>query len=686
MALAILELIDFGEGGYDLLVDTGTNTHFELKLGLAVSRRAGARFADELFHQTPLTTSEGGGDPLAPPQAMRLDPSGWPAGRVQAQLFSYKPGRRSPAFSDVVELPPLGRVPPRRRPPLAAAQSVGQPWPEVAMSAAAVQVRRIPHRDLTHARTASLDTILAEVIKLAQPVVASVLKAPAGEAASDPAANIVASLLKAVLAAIPGAPAPAGQTQAPIAETKSLDGGNRFASPMIFGIDDVLIGAAIGEVVKILPQLANAANQKDKERRAADHAFTSGILKDINQRLLMDQVLEAQRQAALAANNAPAGGQGAVAGLGPEQLAALVAAIAQLPPQGTAPVAETKSLSRAASRMPAEPRATPAPRAVLEPLVEPPLDWIGGKDAVFARAARIALRFRFVVAAPVPAAPLAKALLKVTLVDDANAALRYEKTVKLTGIRPGELLECPFEPGELAHLPPGSRLTATAALRWPGKAGRPAYEALGSHKLVLAGPLFVKAQGGEVGAERELTDMRRWRPFWNKIWEAPTLDRGEDSKRRWRLDADARYTVALGVDARNGVMETRHRPPDQPEDDPDAVLTNGRLKAGIEIGVAPLAQLRALWDRAELPAEVQTALADRAFIARCGGEAQRRLELKGRAGERGLVWMVPTFRLFDIVLCRVAEASAAGQVTKANDETVQLPLPIGVRVLGLKSD
>jgi hypothetical protein len=321
---------------------------------------------------------------------------------------------------------------------------------------------------------------------------------------------------------------------------------------------------------------------------------------------------------------------------------------------------------------------------VLAPLLGPSLEWIGGKDPIFARGGRIALRFRFTVGAPAPAKPLPKALLKVTLSDDRNPALRCEKTVKLTGLVAGSVVECVFEPGDLAHLPIGSRLTAIGAVRWPGKAGP--IEALGSAKVVLAGPLFVKARGGEVGGERELVDMRRWRPFWNKVWEAPTLDRSEEGKRRWQLDADFRYTVVLGAQDRNGLMETRHR---QPKDAPDNdyALTAGRVKAGIEIGLGPLLSLRPLWDLTEpVATEVQQALSGPAFLAQNGGEAQRRIELKGRAGERGQVWIIPTFRLFDVVLSRVTETDATGQAMKTSEETVQMPLPVGVRLLGLRSD
>lgn len=692
MALAILELIEFDENGYDLSIDTGTNTHFELKLGESVARRAGMPFVDQLFHQTRLTPVAGAGDLLAPPQQLKLPPvDRAPGTKVYAQLFTCKAGRRAAAWSDVIDLPPLGlgeRRSPRGRDaryrPASAKRTFAQSMqPMTSPAQIQAQVRRIPYSDFAAAKSVSLDSILAEVLRIAQPVVADVLKKPNGGGGAGSPGDIVAGLLRAVLGAVAPAPQADQQQQQQVkSETKSLDGGNRFARPFVFGIDDALIGAAVGQLVQVLPQLANAANQRDKDRRTADQAFITKILGDINQRMLLDRAIEAQRQSALQAANA--NGSGAVQ-VNPEDLAKLAAMIGQVqpPPQSqTPPPSQAKSLSRATS-VPA-PAAAPAARAVLEPMPAAPLDWIGGADPVYARAGRIALRFRFTVAKPAPAKALARALLKVTLVDDSNPKLRFEKTVKLTAVAANSELECVFEPGELAHMPTGSRLTATGALRWPGKNG--AREALGSTQLVLVGPLFVKALGGEVGGERELVDMRRWRPFWNKVWDAPTLDRNGEGKARWKFEADVRYVAKVGVDARNGIMETRHKPPRDAPDN-DYQMTAGRLKAGIEIGVPQLAALRSLWDIADpVPQEMLAAFADRAFLAQCGGEAQRRIELKGRAGERGHIWMIPTFRLFEVALGRVSGTDATGRVTTAADEKARLPLPVGVRVLALRSE
>jgi hypothetical protein len=62
-----------------------------------------------------------------------------------------------------------------------------------------------------------------------------------------------------------------------------------------------------------------------------------------------------------------------------------------------------------------------------------------------------------------------------------------------------------------------------------------------------------------------------------------------------------------------------------------------------------------------------------------------RIHLKGRAAERGLVWVVPVFKLVEFTLGAVESADETGQVTAVADEKVRLPLPVAVRILGLKS-
>ncbi len=669
MALALLGLVDTqDDGGYRFAVDTGTNTEFEIRIGGGVVRRAGADFVEPVSFATPRRRTDGSPMGSATEVGVQLPP-----GRDAkfAQLFSCKGDRRAATFSDIVVLPrPL---PPRRR-------TVARPYSLVTrpMSAmAAPAVRTLARRDLAQPTAISFDTILDAVLKIAQPIVAEALKTPpTGAAASDPGAptGIVAQLLRAVLGALPGGAPPPPL----VSQTKSLDDarfGRSFsrsdiAQPFMFGIDDALIGAAIGQVVAILPQLANAANQKAKDRQQATNALMTDALKGINQRLMMDRIVQAQHDA----QAATAAGQPTIS---PTDLAALADLAARLQAAGgtAPPIAVGASLS-----LPV-PTAAPASRAVLEPLTGTALPWAGGTDLLFMRKERIALRYRMTVGVPAPTRPLARAILKVVLADERNAAVRVEKEVRLKDLRPGAEIECVFEPGDLAPLPSGARLTATGALRWPGTRGIPV-EALGSAKVVLVGPAFVAGTAVETGPEHEPVDLRRWRPFWNKLWEArATGTRGA----RWKLDVALRYTVSVDGDERNAVVEPRVKPPsEQPESAYE--LTTGRMKAGVELGIPRLIELRQLWDLHDAPPRDQVeALADRAFLATLGGDLTDQVELSGKSSERGMVWAVPALRLFAVPLARVTSADAQGCVTAVEPATVELPLPVGVRLIGLIS-
>ncbi|MEG3165131.1 hypothetical protein U1701_11050 [Sphingomonas sp. PB2P19] len=696
MALALLDLVDTEDepadsardsARYRFAVDTGTNTEFEIRIGSGVVRRAGADFVEPVSFATPPRRTDGSPMGSATELAVAVAP-GTDAGF--AQLFSWKGGRRATTFSDVVELPrrlpprgrprPDGRAPPDRAPRRAVARTASLSVDPVTALAPA-GVRTLSRRDFAHPNAIGFDTILDAVLKIAQPIVAEALKSPpTGAAASDPGApaGIVAQLLRAVLGALPGTiPAPPQ-----VAVTHSLDDARfgpgfrrpEVAQPFIFGIDDALIGAAIGQVVQILPQLANAANQKAKDRQAATNALMTEALKGINQRLMMDRIVQAQHDAQAAA----AAGQPTVS---PTDLAALADLAAKLQAASAAGGAAAAPLSLVRSLDTPRSIAAPASRAILEPLTGTPLGWAGGTDLLFARKGRIALRYRLTVGAPAPTRPLARAILKIVLADERNPAVRVEKEVRLKDLHPGAEIEGVFEPGELAPLPSGARLTATGALRWPGARGTPV-EALGSSKIVLVGPAFVAGAPDETGPEREPVDLRRWRPFWNKLWEARAAGaRGA----RWKLDVALRYTVAIDADQRNAVIEPRVKPPaEKPESAYD--LTTGRMKAGVELGVPRLIELRQLWDLHDAPPPEQVeALGDRAFLLGLGGDFTDQVELSGKSSERGMVWAIPALRLFAVPLARVTAADAQGCVTAVEPAKIELPLPVGVRLIGLLS-
>jgi hypothetical protein len=50
-----------------------------------------------------------------------------------------------------------------------------------------------------------------------------------------------------------------------------------------------------------------------------------------------------------------------------------------------------------------------------------------------------------------------------------------------------------------------------------------------------------------------------------------------------------------------------------------------------------------------------------------------------------MIWIIPTFKLFECTLGTVARTDETGQVVATSDEKVHFPLPVSARVIGLKS-
>jgi hypothetical protein len=328
-------------------------------------------------------------------------------------------------------------------------------------------------------------------------------------------------------------------------------------------------------------------------------------------------------------------------------------------------------------------------RAVLDFALEPSTEWNGARKAVFDRTRGIRLSPRLVIAPPVPNAPLAKAILKIVLQDAGNPDVRIEKIFKLKNVAANAPLDCAFDAAELSRLPPGTCCSVIGELRWQTK--QPGgTRALGSAELVLVGPHFVKSRGAAVSGEQELADMSRFRPFWNRLWEAPNLNAsGHDPDRRkfaWDLDMTMRYSVLVsGSHEDNAFMKTRVLGERDDPDSPTAVL-RGKLKGGVELSTAELNKLRTLWDgRPPLEPAKVSALSARSFVESSGGEFKHHIRLRGRAGQAGMVWVMPVLKLFAVTLSSVAAADDSGRVTATREEDIQFPLPVAARVIGLKA-
>jgi hypothetical protein len=701
MALAILELREFDKANVLFNIDTGTNRYYQLKIGRSVQRRYGIDWIDDEVFSTSVLTNAAGGDLFNSSKDISIPLTHFDKSNAYAQLFSFKtPQGKSPALSRIVKVPIGFGVPAAIPSNLALPFSVSSSMKTIDLSFQ--PPRRIPCRTpaQVYARQASLEDLLAGIVKLAGPIVLKLLdgpqnqaqqSSPSGSAGSNGGAgqaDILSLLLKTVLGKVAGPAVSQGQSMIgpAIRNNRFFDRANsRFSQPFIFGIDDAILGTLIGPVLQVLPQLMNAANQKRVQLKQADNKLISEILSDVNRRLLLQQLLEAQRRA-------PADGQPANSA-DMDQLLQLLQQAPAAPQQveaGTAPpqapaaaVSTVKSLSLDAS-------STLSNKAVVSFVTADPVAWDGMQKVLFAKNQGLQLKVQLNVAEPVPKTPLPKAILKIVFKYGPDQSVNYEKTFKQKGVLPNSVMALPFSQDELSKLPVNKTIAVLAEMRWLSSNTGREHRALGSSEIILVNNYFLKEQGKDVSTERELTDMKQFRAFWNKIWEAPVLDvasgKGDSEKHRWELDVNAKYSILLSTDHEsNGLMETKLLQ-GKADEESLAAKTEGRMKAGIELSIAELNKLLPLWDgQAALDRDKLEAFNSDTFAKKNASEFIYNFKLKGRAGERGIIWVVPIFKLFEFTLNSIQTTDDAGQVATVAEEKIRFPLPVSARVIGLKS-
>ncbi len=698
MALAILEPEAFESGGVRLKIDTGTNRYYRLKIGKSVEQKYGLDWVDEVFFSTPIRTNEHGGslldsstDVVIPVQQLKNENS-----YAYVQLFSFKDANgKGPTLSKVRKLPSgLGQANLDLAPSLSVAKSMNTATP-FRNPRVAIPCETYANR---YAQAASIEDLLSGILKVAGPIVLNLLngnqkdgqqkdgqqKTPSGgNSDGKGVGDILGFLLKTLLGGLQG-----GNGQV-VSQSQSWNGnssGNRFmgtkspefSRPFIFGIDDALLGAVIGQFVQILPQLANAAVQQRIQLRQANNKLTTDVLSEANRRMLLEQLLQAQRQP-----------QPGAQPVDPAALAQLVQLLQQAPAASGSPAPPPADAAKSLS-LDAGPPAQMS-RAVISFGAANALPWNGTQKFLFTKSAGIQMQVRLTVGDAGPKTPLSKAIFRFVFKDETDESVRFEKTFKQKNILPNNDLSFAFSQADLAGLPVNRNLSVLAEMRWPSSDRSTEYKALGSTEIVLVNKYFLKEQGAAVAPERELTDMKQFRPFWNKVWESPSLDAaanpdGDNKKYLWEVDVNAKYSVLLSAEhPSNGLMETKMLRAGTEADDLSA-KTAGRMKAGIELSIAELNKLIPLWDgQSLLDLDRLEALRTEVVAQNAAGEFIYPLKMKGKASERGMVWIIPVFRLFEFTLSSVQKADDTGQIVSTSDEKARFPLPVAARILGMKS-
>lgn len=135
----------------------------------------------------------------------------------------------------------------------------------------------------------------------------------------------------------------------------------------------------------------------------------------------------------------------------------------------------------------------------------------------------------------------------------------------------------------------------------------------------------------------------------------------------------------------NGLMETKLLRAET-DDGSMSESIEGRIKAGIELSLNELNKLSSLWNgQPPLAPDKLNALRSNYFAQNNSTEFVKSIKLRGKNDERGLVWIIPTLQLNNVIINKVMKVDDSGQVVEVSEETISFPLPKSARILGIKS-
>jgi hypothetical protein len=688
MALAILQWESADSQNYRFMIDIGTNTWYRFKIGRRVIDRAGIKWVDGISKVTPFQQKKKLTFLGDSQEEIRIPKNYFDGENCYIQLLSAKDKNgTSPAVSNVIRVPVGFQHVNTGRLNVSSSASIDM------QTTAFNPIRNISHEQQYLSQQASIEDILGSLVRAVLPAAISMLTpgtnagntAPAsgGNTSSQNPANMLTGLLGAIMRAVaPAIPGISGQQSVSTAQShdnrfcadiytdcdKSA-GGNQFAKPFVFGIDDALLASLAGPLiqqgVQLLPQLINAANQHKLQTLQANNQLMTTLAGDVQKRLMLQQLLQHQQP-------------GAAPNVDPAVLAQLIAQLQHAQPAAAAPggVATAHSLMHSNT-------AYTLSNGVILTFESLKLSSYNGKQQLLLQQSdKLLFKIKLNVG-QAPKNPLPKALYTFYFKDPVSRQLLLEKTFKKKDIQANTSVEFEFMKSELLGLPLYKDLEIFAEVRWRTSSGKE-YKAIGNTPAVFVQNYFVQQQGNAVSSEKELTDMNVYRTFWNKIWQSPSLGK---SKSLWELNADARYTVSLSAEhTANGITDTKMAV-DAKDKESLTDTTSGRMKAGIELSITELNKLLDGWDgNKPLNDEQLAAIKNTGFAKSNVAEMIYNIKMKGRTYEQGMVWVVPVFKLFEIILGKVDSLTPDGYVNEISSTKVKFPLPVSVRILGIKSN
>ncbi len=282
-----------------------------------------------------------------------------------------------------------------------------------------------------------------------------------------------------------------------------------------------------------------------------------------------------------------------------------------------------------------------------------------------------------------PPRPIPGVEARIRMRDAATSTVLLERIVAVGPVRLNDTVGVTLAADAVAMLPAGVDITASVDVRWKARSGSwqtPSSRAV--QQLTVVKGSFINQLGTRTVREITLDDPVRDRAFWHRVWETDAFVAG-----RWGIDATIRYyLVTAGKSRTNARMDTRMRSADG-----SALGTTiepadiGVMKSGLEYAVD---ELNALLPRFQLPpwdeAQLEM-LRTRHLRLLSAGQSTSRVQLRGRAQQRGAVWAVPVIELQEFSVHQIRSVGPSGVVQATEVRTQAFPWPVAVTFVGTRS-
>lgn len=281
--------------------------------------------------------------------------------------------------------------------------------------------------------------------------------------------------------------------------------------------------------------------------------------------------------------------------------------------------------------------------------------------------------------------PIPHSGFHLTVKDSLSMKTLLEKKIQLKDVLLNSTQDAVITKEESAGFPVNSDLIINIDYKWQSKGNKKFCTRQESHSIFIAGNMILNSIGEAISDEVPLTDINKYRVFWNKIWEG-----GTKSKRRWEVNFNTKYYTYYNhsIDS-NGRIETKMKVKDSEVNNENSSKSHldASVKSGYEYSAIELNKLLPeISGYNLLKSEELEALKSDDISKAYNQEAVVNLKLKGKDEESGAIWVYPEMTIHKFLLYKVQEVNECGQVTGVITEEISFPKPSSMHFLGVKTE